>query len=60
MEKFESLKIEKIGLSNIYGGTQYINTSFGSGDTAQCDCLEDSNDNGKADPGECMEIIACE
>ncbi|GAA0713639.1 hypothetical protein GCM10009430_05650 [Aquimarina litoralis] len=60
MEKFESLKIEQNGLSSIYGGVRYIDTSFGSGDTAQCDCLEDSNDNGKPDPGECMEIIACE
>ncbi|AXT58012.1 hypothetical protein [Aquimarina sp. AD1] len=59
MEKFESLKIEKIGLSNIYGGLQYIDTVLGSGSSQLCDCLEDTNDNGKQDPGECAEIVVC-
>ncbi|GAA4273848.1 hypothetical protein U6A24_02095 [Aquimarina gracilis] len=56
MEEFKNFKIEKLGLTQIYGGLQYIDTQTGN----FCDCLEDTNDNGKADPGECMERIACE
>ncbi|WP_378180872.1 hypothetical protein [Aquimarina sp. SS2-1] len=60
MKKFKDFKIEKLSLNSIHGGTKYVDTSFGSGDTAQCDCLEDTNENGKADAGECMEIINCQ
>ncbi|SHJ47700.1 hypothetical protein [Aquimarina spongiae] len=55
MESFKEFEIKAIGLTKIYGGVQYIDTSF----DGYCDCLEDSNDNGKQDPGECMEIVSC-
>ena len=55
MESFKEFEIKAIGLTKIYGGVQYIDTCVGD----YCDCLEDSNDNGIQDPGECMEIVSC-
>lgn len=59
MEKFKDFKIDNLGLNSIYGGLQYVDTEFGSGSSKKCDCLEDTNDNGRQDPGECAVVIEC-
>ena len=59
MKSFNNFKIEKLNLTKIYGG-DFVDTKTGPSKSASCDCLDDTNGNGKADPGECMEIIECE
>ncbi|MGY3792343.1 hypothetical protein [uncultured Aquimarina sp.] len=59
MEKFESLKIEQIGLRSIYGGTTTESTMANSDGTTSCDVYEDTNGNGHPDAGECLEFVDC-
>ena len=53
MKKLEDFNVEKIELNSIYGGGQVETTFLG------CDVLDDTNGNGKPDPGECVEWVVC-
>lgn len=54
MKKFKEFQFNQVQMSKIFGSGP-VDTTL-----ANCnDCIDDTNGNGKLDPGECLEINEC-